>query len=77
MRLIFFIFEAYFEAYSSVSLGNQHKEKENIMKNKFNQIVLSASKINRQHIQTIFVLLSLAMLVLGLGAPEDGGLTGR
>lgn len=43
------------------------------MNNKLNLLVVTASKINRQHIQTIFVLLSLAMLVLGLGAPEDGG----
>ncbi|MCK6583665.1 MAG: hypothetical protein L6Q49_11260 [Anaerolineales bacterium] len=43
------------------------------MKNTLNHLVLSASKINRQHIQMVFVLVSLAMLVLGLGAPEDGG----
>lgn len=47
------------------------------MKNKLNLLVLSASKINRQHIQLFFVLLSLGMLVLGVGAPEDGGGTSR
>lgn len=47
------------------------------MKNKLNLLAVSASKINRQHIQTIFVLLSLAMLVLGLGAPDDGGTISR
>lgn len=47
------------------------------MKNTLNQFVMSASKINRQHLQTLFVLLSLAMLVLGLGAPEDGGTISR
>jgi hypothetical protein len=41
------------------------------MKNKLHFLVLSVSKIKREHIQTLFVLLSLAMLVLGLGAPED------
>lgn len=43
------------------------------MKSKLNLLIVSLSKINRQHIQTAFVLLSLGMLVLGLGAPEDGG----
>lgn len=47
------------------------------MKNKLNLLALSASKIKREHIQTLFVVLSLAMLVLGLGAPEDGSITGR
>lgn len=56
---------------------NQIQKKENIMKNTLNHLVLSASKINRQHIQMVFVLVSLAMLVLGLGAPEDGGGTSR
>lgn len=51
--------------------------KGNLMKNKLNLLAVSASKINRQHIQTIFVLLSLAMLVLGLGAPDDGGTISR
>lgn len=44
------------------------------MKNKLALLTLSAQKINRQHIQLIFVLISLAMLVLGTGAPlADGG----
>lgn len=47
------------------------------MKNKLTSLVLSASKIKREHIQTMFVLLTLAMLVLGLGAPEDMNITGR
>lgn len=47
------------------------------MKNKLLQIIVAISKINRQHIQLAFVLLTLAMLVLGAGAPEDGGATGR
>lgn len=47
------------------------------MKNKLTSLVLSASKIKREHIQTLFVVLTLAMLVLGLGAPEDMGNTGR
>lgn len=43
------------------------------MKNKLALLAFSAQKINRQHIQLILVLVSLAMLVLGTGAPTDGG----
>jgi hypothetical protein len=44
-----------------------------LMKNKLALLALSAQKINRQHIQMILVIISLAMLVLGTGAPLDGG----
>lgn len=47
------------------------------MKTKLNSLVLSVSKINREHIQVFFIVLSLAMLVLGVGAPDDGGLSSR
>lgn len=47
------------------------------MKNKFNLFVLSLSKVNRQHIQLFFMALTLALFVLGAGAPEDGGGTSR
>jgi len=47
------------------------------MKNKLTLIALSAQKINRQHVQLIFVLLSLAMLVIGVGAPLEGGGVGK
>lgn len=45
------------------------------MKNKLAFIALSVSKINRQHIQLIIVLVSLAALVIGTGAPiaDSGG----
>ncbi len=43
------------------------------MKNTSAQIALLATKINRQHIQLAFAILALAMLVLGIGAPTDGG----
>ena len=36
-------------------------------------LAFSAQKINRQHVQLVFVLVSLALLVLGTGAPTDGG----
>ena len=43
------------------------------MKNKLFQISLSGAKINRQHLQIILTLIALALLVLGVGAPMDGG----
>lgn len=47
------------------------------MKNKLALLAFSAQKINRQHVQLILVLVSLAMLVIGVGAPTDGGGVGR
>jgi hypothetical protein len=43
------------------------------MKNKLALLALSAQKINRQHVQVVLLIVSLAMLVLGIGAPADGG----
>jgi len=43
------------------------------MKNKLALLNLSAQKINRQHLQLILVIVSLALLILGTGAPTDGG----
>jgi hypothetical protein len=43
------------------------------MKNKLTFLALSAQKINRQHVQMILLLVSLAMLVLGTSAPLAGG----
>ncbi len=43
------------------------------MNQKFAPVAVFASKINRQHIQILLALLALAMLVLGVGAPSDGG----
>ncbi len=47
------------------------------MKNKLALLALSAQKINRQHVQMILVIVSLAMLVIGAGAPLAGGGVGR
>lgn len=44
------------------------------MQKKLADIVLMTSKINRQHIQFLLAILALAMLVLGIGAPTDGGM---
>ena len=43
------------------------------MKDKIALLAFYARKINRQHIQLALVVLALAMLVLGVGAPDDGG----
>ncbi len=43
------------------------------MNNKLTQIAWLSTKINRQHLQLAFAILALAMLVLGIGAPSDGG----
>ena len=43
------------------------------MKTTLAQLFVSVQKINRQHIQLLFIVLTLAMLVLGVGAPMDGG----
>jgi hypothetical protein len=43
------------------------------MKNKLSQIFTFSQKIDRKHIQMIFAVLALAMLVLGAGAPSIGG----
>lgn len=47
------------------------------MKNTLNQFVLSISRINKTHLQYALMLIALVMLVLGAGAPEDVGGSGR
>jgi hypothetical protein len=37
------------------------------------RLILLGTKINRQHLQLILTLVALALLVLGVGAPMDGG----
>lgn len=41
------------------------------MKNFFNQAVVAVSKINKTHLQFALMMLTIVMLVLGAGAPED------
>jgi hypothetical protein len=43
------------------------------MNGKLSRFVLMSSKINRQHIQLAMSVLALALLALGIGAPEAGG----
>jgi hypothetical protein len=48
------------------------------MNKKLAMVVSLTSRINRQHVQLLVAILSLAMLILGIGAPSDGGgATGR
>ena len=43
------------------------------MKNIAREIILSASKLDRRHIEFILLIVSLGLLVLSAGAPEVGG----
>jgi len=43
------------------------------MKTKITQLFLTAQKIDRRHIQLAFALVALVLLVIGAGAPDDGG----
>ncbi len=46
------------------------------MNKKLAPVAMLASKVNRQHIQILLALLALVMLVLGVGAPSEGGGSG-
>ena len=43
------------------------------MKKTINLLVHFGAKINKTHLQLAFMILALAMLVIGAGAPEDVG----
>lgn len=43
------------------------------MNKHFADIVARTSQIDRRHVQLVILIVSLAMLVLGIGAPLDGG----
>jgi hypothetical protein len=47
------------------------------MEKTFNRFSLFAAKINKTHVQFVFMILALVMLVLGAGAPEDIDGVGR
>ena len=47
------------------------------MKLPINNLVLSVSKINKTHLQFALMIVSLVMLVIGAGAPEEVGGSGR
>lgn len=43
------------------------------MKNKLSYLSVLGTKVTRQHLQLIWTIIVLALLVLGIGAPTDGG----
>jgi hypothetical protein len=47
------------------------------MKLPINSLALSFAKLNKTHLQFALMVLTLVMLVLGAGAPEDVGGIGR
>lgn len=47
------------------------------MNTKLAELAIFTNSINRRHIQVFFAVLALTMLVLGVGAPSDGGGAGR
>ena len=47
------------------------------MKTQLDQILVNVIKIKRQHLQLFITLLALTLLVLGAGAPDNGGLVGH
>lgn len=46
------------------------------MKNTLSKFNISASRINKNHLQFVLMIIVLTMLVLGAGAPEIVGGTG-
>jgi len=47
-----------------------------LMKNTLSKFNISASRINKNHLQFVLMIIVLTMLVLGAGAPEIVGGTG-
>jgi hypothetical protein len=43
------------------------------MKTKLTQLALSLQKIDRRYIQLAVLMTALTLMVLGVGAPDDGG----
>lgn len=47
------------------------------MKNQLNRISLTVSKFDQRHVRLALIILSLALFVIGAGAPAIGGEIGR
>jgi len=43
------------------------------MNKKLADLIVLGSHVNRQHVRLLIALVSLAMLVVGIGAPSRGG----
>jgi hypothetical protein len=47
------------------------------MKSQLNRIALTVSKLDQSHVRLALIFLSLALFVIGAGAPAIGGEIGR
>jgi len=47
------------------------------MKNQINRITVSISKVDQRHFKLALIFISLALFVIGAGAPACGGEIGR
>jgi hypothetical protein len=47
------------------------------MKNQISRITLAISKVDQRHVKLALVFISLALFVIGAGAPAVGGEIGR
>ena len=67
--------EACFEARGDLYSGHFRpiREEEYDMNKWFADIIVRSNRINRQHIQLLVAIVTLAMLVVGIGAPARGG----
>ena len=43
------------------------------MNKKLADIIVLSRRMNRQHVQLLVVIVTVAMLVVGIGAPSSGG----
>ena len=43
------------------------------MNKKLSDIIVLSTRVNRQHIQLLVAIVTLAMVVVGIGAPSSGG----
>ena len=48
-------------------------QEEFAMNKKLADLIVLSSHVNRQHVRLLIALVSLAMLVVGIGAPSRGG----
>jgi len=54
-------------------LAGFHQKEELAMNKKLADLIVLGSHVNRQHVRLLIALVSLAMLVVGIGAPSRGG----
>ena len=68
------LFGACFGASGSVHCRHPKQRREDShMNKKLAELAIRGSHLNRSQLQLLVLIMSLAMLVLGVGAPSDGG----